>query len=301
MHRRKQDVVSMSDYVKSQIVRTSIWTTSKKFRKLDVVQKLLYLFLLTNHQHSLAGAFEMFEDDIAHYTGIDVRNLPHVFQALEREGLATYQDGWVILLSYKVKKTNPSIAKRIEKDRVLIPQHVLEILDGDRVSTECTQSGDRVSTECTQPVRHSDLDLDPDLDSDLDSDIEDKTPKKVAAKPALPVALKDTFQNEVDTWFYSLYPYTSFGKERKAVASLVAKAKRQGSEMGVDPHEVMFATLDAYKDLVTTGDKFWTKQPLTPSSLLALWDRVVSEKRASQPKPMSEGTREFLEEVYAKR
>jgi len=138
---------------KQRMIETSVWTNSKRFRKLDVVQKLLYLFLISNPQHSLCGAYEMFDDDIAHLTGIDERNLPHVFAALEREGLASYVDGWVVIHHYKVRDTNASVQTRVEKDREKVPGHILDILDSDSLLTACEQT-----------ARHLDLDLDSNLD-----------------------------------------------------------------------------------------------------------------------------------------
>lgn len=131
---------------------------------------------------------------------------------------------------------------------------------------------------------------------ELDKEKKERTAKKLVVKTDTPPQLKDEFHRAIDEWFYTRYKYTSFGKERKAVASLAAKAKRQAQDVGEDSSEVMEAMLAAYQQLLDGSDKFWNKQPLTPSSLLALWDRVISTMRAVQPTETSSAVRGFLDE-----
>jgi hypothetical protein len=116
---------------KMRSVQTTIWTKSKKFRECDAVEKLLFLFLITNPETSLCGAYEMMLDDIAHYTGIDHRNLPHVFAGLDRRGLARYEGGWVIIPNYKALYDNPKVQKGIERELSELPAHIRDSLSID--------------------------------------------------------------------------------------------------------------------------------------------------------------------------
>ena len=118
---------------KMRSVQTSIWTKSARFRQCDAIEKLLFMFLITNPETNLCGAFEMMLDDISHLTGIDHRNLPHVFEGLERKNLATYEDGWVIIPNYKAVYDNPKVQRGIERELEALPQHIKDRL-GDSLS-----------------------------------------------------------------------------------------------------------------------------------------------------------------------
>lgn len=111
-----------------------------------------------------------------------------------------------------------------------------------------------------------------------------------------PAQLKNEFHAMIDQWFYSRYQYTSFGKERNAVKVLASNAFRQASTNGADAEEVVLAMMMAYEKLISGRDKFWRKQPLTPSGLMAMWDRVISETVSKQPRELSQGGREFFDE-----
>ena len=113
---------------KMRSVQTTIWTKSERFRQCDAIEKLLFLFLITNPETNLCGAFEMMLDDVAHYTGIDVRNLPHVFEGLERKELATYEDGWIIIPNYKAVYDNPKVQRGIERELDALPTHIKDRL-----------------------------------------------------------------------------------------------------------------------------------------------------------------------------
>ena len=136
-----------------------------------------------------------------------------------------------------------------------------------------------------------------ELEIELEKELEkERTSKKLVVKTDTPPQLKDEFHRAIDEWFYTRYKYTSFGKERKAVASLAAKAKRQAQDVGEDSSEVMEAMLAAYQQLLDGSDKFWNRQPMTPSSLLALWDRVISTMRANQPVVRTKSDEELMKE-----
>jgi hypothetical protein len=149
---------------KMRSVQTTIWTKSKKFRECDAVEKLLFLFLITNPETSLCGAYEMMLDDIAHYTGIDHRNLPHVFAGLDRRGLARYEGGWVIIPNYKALYDNPKVQKGIERELAELPAHIRDSLsiDYDSPSHPIRNSNSNSNSNLTEksapsPTRYNNL------------------------------------------------------------------------------------------------------------------------------------------------
>lgn len=140
-----------------RMVQTSLWRKSRRFKALQPLEKLLYLYLLTNSDTELCGAYELEMDEIALHTGIDYRTLPKTFERLEEVGLAKYVDGWVVIANYKAFSENPKVRKGIEDGMSMLPKEIREVMDS------LSDSMDRLSYSMT------DFDSDNDNDNDNDS------------------------------------------------------------------------------------------------------------------------------------
>lgn len=265
------------------MILTSIWKKSKKFRGCNPTERYLFLYLLTNDELEMCGAYEHELMDIVHFTGLDEPQVKLAFDGLKDWGLVTYKDGWVVIHNYMKNQNMGNIKVRtgVENSLASLPDDIRSLID---------ESSSDIDT-----LSRPSCDSDSDIDIDIDRRVAETSRDNHVTKP--PPPLKNKFQAGIDDWFYSRYPYTSFGKERKAVASLAAKSRRQAKETGVgSSSEVIHAMLDAYEELISGDDKFWTKQPLTPSSLLSLWDRVIAEMRSRAPKKSSAAVKEFFGE-----
>lgn len=140
---------------KQRMVATSIWRRSRKFKKLDPLERYLFLYLITNEDVDLCGAYEQSMDDIAHFTGIDYRTLPQMLEDLEKVGLAKYLSGWVIIPNYaKLQNmSNPKVRAGMENSKSLLPNNIRLAMD-------------RLSKAYALPT--------PDIDSDSDIDLEER-------------------------------------------------------------------------------------------------------------------------------
>lgn len=140
-------------------VSTSLWSKSERFGDSSPMDRYLFLYLITNHDTELCGAYEQSIRDIAHFTRLSPKRVCAGFASLEKQGLAKYIDGWVVIPKYmeNAKVDNPNVRKGIERSMSLLPEEIRKALEG---------------FESVTPV-FADLDL--NLDSNLD--LEEKNPR----------------------------------------------------------------------------------------------------------------------------
>lgn len=97
-------------------------------RKLNALDRYLFLYLLTNDKCSFCGIYELPTDLMAVETGIDKLELEQVM--LPRlEPKVFYREGWVNLINFKKYHVNesPNNIKGFEEALKAIPSHILEM------------------------------------------------------------------------------------------------------------------------------------------------------------------------------
>lgn len=110
--------------------------------------------------------------------------------------------------------------------------------------------------------------------------------KAVAVKPKpspLYHAINQCFLTKTPT-------FANYAKEAQAIKRIEAFAARY------DPGDRIGATLaliEKYWELVESNDKFWHKQPFTPSGLSSMMDRVVRELEINRPQTREESERAY--------
>ncbi len=107
---------------------------------LDPIEKLLFLYFLTNPLTNLAGIYEIPPKRIAFDTGVDKEMVLKILSRFAKENKIHYIDGYIIMVNHrKNQKINPSIQKNIDETILLLPKSVREFFDS-------------LYTACTQPV-----------------------------------------------------------------------------------------------------------------------------------------------------
>lgn len=94
-----------------------------------------------------------------------------------------------------------------------------------------------------------------------------------ASKVKPPPAMKDPLQRYIDEAMRSVQPYENFARERGQIKTLAARCRRRDPD---NPQFVADAMMAAYRALRDSDDKWWSKQPFTPSALSSLWERIES-------------------------
>jgi hypothetical protein len=99
---------------KQRYINTRFWDDGY-IVTLDPIEKLLFLYFLTNPLTEISGAYEIPLRRIAFDTGIDRDMVLKIVARFAEEDKIIYQDGWVLVCNFiKHQSANPKITKGIE-------------------------------------------------------------------------------------------------------------------------------------------------------------------------------------------
>ena len=111
-----------------RLVNTNFWKDTYVI-DLDPVQKLLFLYFLTNPNTTLAGVYEISLRQVAFDTGIDRDMVEKILNKFCMDGKMYYARGWLVLRNFvKHQRLNPSIQKGIEKAVAELPTWLQEVV-----------------------------------------------------------------------------------------------------------------------------------------------------------------------------
>lgn len=102
---------------KLRSVNTHFWTDSY-IVELDPIEKLLFLYLLTNPLANIAGCYEIPLRQISFDTGIDREMVVKILARFEAARKIVYRDGWILLINF-VKHQNLNENMRKGADALL--------------------------------------------------------------------------------------------------------------------------------------------------------------------------------------
>lgn len=241
------------------MVKTSIWRKSRKFKQCNPLERLLYLYLITNEDTQLCGAYETTLDEIALHTGLDHRILPKIFEHLSQVKLAAYKDGWVMIANYYAIGSNPKVQKGIDEGYKCLPAWVKKTMNS--------------LSEPIDSPSHSDSNSDSNSDIPYGTGTQPVATKSRAVARAVPARKRDELEESIDERFREIFAYSDFARERKHIKLIAAKVRRVDG----DPLEAFEAMLTAFLWLRENAGSFWAGQPVIPSALNSMWDRVTNE------------------------
>lgn len=101
---------------KNRYVDTKFWDDTF-IAQCDPIEKLLFLYFLTNPLTNISGIYEIMLKRIAFDTGIDKEMVLKILERFEKSDKMKYKDGWIALANFiEHQKLNPSIEKGIKKE-----------------------------------------------------------------------------------------------------------------------------------------------------------------------------------------
>ena len=113
---------------KHRYVNTHFWDDSF-IVNLDPIEKLLFLYFLTNPLASIAGAYEISIRRVAFDTGIDKDMILKILTRFETADKMIYKDGWILITNFiKNQALNPNIKKGIDESVSRCPDWIKERL-----------------------------------------------------------------------------------------------------------------------------------------------------------------------------
>jgi hypothetical protein len=152
---------------KLRSVNTHFWNDNY-IVDLDPVEKLLFLYLLTNEQTNMLGIYELNLRRISFDTGIDKDMVLKIFKRFEDNGKAKYNNGFVILPNFiKNQKFNGNMETSATKSWNLLP---LEI----RLDTFCEPiiKGIESFTKGSEPI----AEIEREYEIEIETETESKNP-----------------------------------------------------------------------------------------------------------------------------
>ena len=109
---------------KQRYVDTKFWSDTWA-SNLDPVEKLLFLYLLTNERTNIAGVYELPVKLMANETGIEKEMIEKILSRFERERKVIMSNGWIIIINFrKHQAVNPNIEKGIAEVINSLPENI---------------------------------------------------------------------------------------------------------------------------------------------------------------------------------
>lgn len=113
---------------KQRFINTRFWDDSY-IVNLDPIEKLLYLYLLTNPLTEISGAYEIPLRRIAFDTGIDKDMVIKILDRFKAAGKVDYRDGWILITNFiKHQSESPKIVTAIENSLKPCPDWIKQSL-----------------------------------------------------------------------------------------------------------------------------------------------------------------------------
>lgn len=116
---------------KERYVNTKFWDDNY-IVNLDPIEKLLFLYFLTNPLTNIAGVYEITLKRMAFDTGIDKDMIMKILGRFEAAGKVKYSDGWIAIKNFiKHQKKNPKITAGIKNELLKAPRCLVDWIQGD--------------------------------------------------------------------------------------------------------------------------------------------------------------------------
>jgi len=132
-----------------RFINTHFWDDSY-IVDLDPIEKLLFMYCLSNPLTNIAGIYEITARKIAFDTGIDKDMVLKILGRFQDDGKMVYKDDYLIIINFvKHQASNPSVEKGIARVFSELPQYIVDIYDfytnTDSLGTDCVQSGSNLT------------------------------------------------------------------------------------------------------------------------------------------------------------
>lgn len=140
---------------KKRSLSTRLWTDNWVL-DLDPVEKLLFVYLLTNQSTNLAGIYELHLRKMAFETGIDKEMIQKILSRFEADGRVFYRHGYVVVANFtKHQGYNDSMIQNAIETVDNLPDEV----KNDSLLTGCIQGVYRLGTPIGEIERETKIQI----------------------------------------------------------------------------------------------------------------------------------------------
>lgn len=120
---------------KNRYLNTKFWD-DKYIIDLDPIEKLMFLYFLTNPLTNISGIYEISLKRISFDTGIDKDMVLKILDRFEKNDKIKYQNGWIAIKNFiknqkQSDNKNDNINKGIQKELINAPDYMLNWIEID--------------------------------------------------------------------------------------------------------------------------------------------------------------------------
>lgn len=259
---------------KQRYVNTEMWTDSW-FADLDPVEKLLFMYLLTNDSTNIAGVYQLPIRRMAADTGIDREMVSKILSRFADAGKVLEKDGWIIIINH-LKHQNLESDNTLKGIQRVIDTMPFSVKKAYGIIIRGLQGAYKGLAYLNLDLNlNLNLNLDLNLDGDTGAPPEISDPVESVQQDQVTAiksfgAIKSIFEHGSSALSPDLKPYYHDGREAKAVKLLEARYDASPGEFQEDAQRFL--------ELIRSGDKFWGSQPFTPSAFNSLYNRIRQAK-----------------------
>jgi hypothetical protein len=167
---------------KTRVVNTRFWVDDYT-SNLDPIEKLLFLYFLTNPATEICGIYELPLKTVALDTGIDKDMVERILKRFAKDKKIYYSNGWVAIQNFvKHQSVNPTVLIGIKRGLENAPKDLKNKVGID---------DDGSLSEPIHSLSHSNLYLNSNLNLNLTKESEAKAPLEFVWEDHLEKMLKD--------------------------------------------------------------------------------------------------------------
>ena len=114
-----------------RLIKSSFWS-DPYIENLNPIEKMLYLYFLTNDKTNLIGIYELSIRRMAFQTGIESKKLVAILKKFEEHKKIAYKNNYVFILNFLKHQNlnNSNIKKGIEREYIALPEDCKEYAIG---------------------------------------------------------------------------------------------------------------------------------------------------------------------------
>lgn len=110
---------------KQRIINTKFWSDGYII-ELDIIERYLYLYLLTNEHTNISGVYELPIRRMAQETGIESEMLEKILSRFTNDQKVYYHNGWVMIKNFSKhqKATSHTVQTAIRANLLGLPEDI---------------------------------------------------------------------------------------------------------------------------------------------------------------------------------
>lgn len=111
------------------MINTKFWDDNYT-SNLDPIEKLLFLYFLTNTSTNISGVYEIPLKKIANETGVDKEMVEKIIQRFSKDNKVFYFKGWLYVVNF-IKNQNqksPKVQRGIEIELEAVPKEIKDLI-----------------------------------------------------------------------------------------------------------------------------------------------------------------------------